>query len=78
MGHSAGATLTLLHRLLGHAAQPDPAVLALAPLARLTASAERGLGGGAVADWVGAAPEEGLAAYAMLDPALLGREQTHD
>lgn len=78
VGHSAGGTLVLLHRLLGHGEHPDAAVLALAPVARLTAAAERGLGAGAVVDWVGAAPHDALTAYATLDPSLLGREAGHD
>lgn len=76
VAHATGATLALLHRLLGHSARADPPVLALAPLARLTSAAERGLGG--AAEWVGASPADALAAYATIDPALLGRDAGHD
>ena len=66
-GHSAGGQLALWYA--GRAPERVRAVLALAPVADLTAGYRLGLGDGAVGALLGGSPEEVPDRYAATDPA---------
>ncbi len=69
VGHSAGGTLVLWRGLTP--TLPGTPVVALAPVADLSAAVHERLGNDAVRDWIGATPAEAPDLYARLDPLRL-------
>jgi acetyl esterase/lipase len=73
VGHSAGGTLVLWRGLTP--TLPGTPVVALAPVADLSAAVHERLGNDAVRDWIGATPAEAPDLYARLDSLRLREDR---
>lgn len=73
VGHSAGGFM-VLHRAFDEV--DFAGILALAPVAALTQTAEEGLGENAVVNWIGGTPAQVPQTYRRLDPTVLAADHS--